>query len=131
MGLGEIFSVSTEIRFCQVSLYLQNMSIKGCLERLDQRTCIFVVFCVQLVSKHHLLCMSKFPNYLCNGTDVYTSAWVWNLNPSFNSIQQSCWWPMLIFIFLAESVKILVQLCAGFPAADIFPQEQTFRISSK
>jgi len=27
-----------------------------------------------------------FPNYMCNGTDVYTSAWVWTLNASFNSI---------------------------------------------
>ena len=25
-----------------------------------------------------------------------------------------------LFLFLAESVKILVQLCAGFPSADIF-----------
>jgi hypothetical protein len=42
------------------------------------------------------LCMSPFPYYMRNGTIDYTSTWVWTLKASFNSIQWSCWWPMLI-----------------------------------
>jgi hypothetical protein len=37
--------------------------------------------------------MSQFPNYMCNGT----SAWVWTLNTSFNSIQLSCLCWLLIY----------------------------------
>ena len=100
------------------TIYLQNMSIKCCLGRCDQKPCVFVVFCVQFVSQHHLLCMSQFPSYMCN----CTLEWLWTLNASFNSIQWSCkvvygnFFFIIIrktsflFLFLAESVKILVRL---------------------
>ena len=45
------------------------MSIKHCLARFDQKMCIFVVFlCVCATCE---LCMSQFPNYMCDVTDVY------------------------------------------------------------
>jgi len=78
-------------------IYLQNMSIKRRLARFDPQTNVyFRCFCVQLVSQHHILYMSQFPNYIRNGT----SAWVWTLKISFNSIQRSWWWPMLILELL-------------------------------
>ena len=69
---------------------------------------------------------------------------VWTLNASFNSIQRSCWWPMLIlvlsklfktsflFLYLTESVKIPERPRAGLPSSDFFfPLQQTSRMRSK
>jgi hypothetical protein len=54
------------------------------------------------VLQHHLLCMSQFPNYLRNDTDVNTSAWAWTPNPSFNFMQRSCWWPIVFPVFISN-----------------------------
>ena len=58
-----------------------------------------------------------------NGTDVYTSAWVWTLNASFNSNSKTimlvayCFIKIgktsFLFLFPTESVKILVRPHAG------------------
>ena len=60
-----------------------------------KKTRVFsLFFCMQIASQHHKLCMPQFPTYMRNGTSV----WVWTLIASFNSIQWSCCWPMLILV---------------------------------
>ena len=78
------------------------------------------------------LIMSQFPNYIRNGTDVYTWAWVWTFIACFNSTKRSYLWPVLIlvllqfaktsflYLFLAESMKILVGPRAGFPSHTLY-----------
>ena len=39
----------------KVNINLQNMSIASRLGKFDQKTCIFVVCCVQLISQHHYI----------------------------------------------------------------------------
>ena len=69
---------------------------------------------------------------------------VWTLNASFNSIQRSCWWPMLIlvlsklsktsflFLYLTESVKISRTTACRFSIVILFfPLQQTSRMRSK
>jgi len=85
-----------------IVVYLQNMSIKNVVKK----TCIFLVFCVQLVSHHVPISELHAQWHLCLHFH----------HDSFNPIQRSCWWPISIlvllyfpFLFLADAVKILVR----------------------
>jgi len=62
------------------------MSVKRRLARFDQKTCIFIVFVCRLSPSIINYACPNFRTTCANGTDVYTSAWVWTLNASFNSI---------------------------------------------
>jgi hypothetical protein len=100
VDFGDFFFLSFFFAL-KVDIYLKNMSIKRRLARFDQKA-YFRCFCV------------------------------WTLNASFNSIQRSCWWPVLIlvlsklsktsflFLYLTESVIIVVWPRVGFPSSDFF-----------
>ena len=75
----------------KVNIYLQTMSI----------TRVFSpVFLCTADLTASLIMHAQFPNYMHNGTDVYTSACNLSLNANLNTIHQSCWWPMLILVLL-------------------------------
>ena len=63
------------------------MSIKRRLVRFDKkRVFLLFILCAACLSAS-LLMHVQFPIYMRNGTDVFTSARVLNLNAFFNSIQ--------------------------------------------
>ena len=119
----------------KVNINLQNMSIKHCLARLDQKTCIAVVFYVcaaclpaslimhvsisELHVKWYYIMSLNSSCFLQFHPTVMLVAYV---NSCFIIFAKASFW----FLLLAESVKILVWPRAGFQSADIFSPATDF-----
>ena len=70
----------------KVNIYLQNMSIKRCFGEIRPKTCIFVIF---VCSWSPSIISYACPNFRITCAMVIcltTSAWVWTLSASFNSV---------------------------------------------
>jgi hypothetical protein len=83
--------LNIELRILKLFFALKGniyMSITRRLSRLYQQNVYFCWFlCAACLSASYVF-MSQFTNYMCNGTAVYMSSWVWTINAFLNSIQR-------------------------------------------